>query len=135
MAPVAVIPAAVVAITERAITIVTPPVVIPVAPVRTVVSSIVSISRKIIVVRIEVVIHGSVNGRDWNGESKGKADTGARRRFREKRQTSDHKSEDNELLHNKRDEEDVPADSRNSRVQCFTILAEGTDGALGFDAK
>jgi len=120
MAPIAVIPtpvipAAVVAITEGATTIVTAPVVIPVAPVRTVIPSIVSISRKIIAVRIEVVIHGSVNGRDWNGESKGKAHTGACRRFREKRQSSDHKSEDNELLHNKRDEEDVPTDSRNCK--------------------
>jgi hypothetical protein len=115
MAPVAVIPAAVVAITEGAITIVTAPVVIPVAPVRTVIPSIVSISRKIIVVRIEVVIHGFVNGRDWNRESKGKAHPGACRRFREKRRSSDHKSEDNKLLHNKRDEEDLPTDSRNCK--------------------
>jgi hypothetical protein len=63
MAPVAVIPAPVVAITEEAI-IITPLVVIPFGPVRSVIPSIVRIPWKIIVVGIEVVIDGSINGWD-----------------------------------------------------------------------
>ena len=64
MAPVAIIPAPVVAITEEAITIMTPLVVIPFGPVRSVIPSIVRIPWKIIVVGIEVVIDWSINGWD-----------------------------------------------------------------------
>jgi xanthine/uracil permease len=75
-------------------------IVIPVAPVWPVIPPVVAIPR-ITVVGIGVVIARSVVGWVWNGESKGKVNTGARRRFREERQSSDRKNEDNELLHKK----------------------------------
>jgi xanthine/uracil permease len=75
-------------------------IVIPVAPVWPVIPPVVAIPG-ITVVGIGVVIARSVVGWVWNGESKGKVNTGARRRFREERQSSDRKNEDNELLHKK----------------------------------
>jgi hypothetical protein len=83
-------------------------IVIPVAPVWPVIPPVVAIPGitvvaipRITVVGIGVVIARSVVGWVWNGESKGKVNTGARRRFREERQSSDRKNEDNELLHKK----------------------------------
>src|SRR5580700_6522121 len=75
--------------------------VITVAPIRSVVPTVVGIPRIITVVGIRVVIARSVEHREWNGESKGEMNTGACRRFGEERQSSDHKNEDNELLHKK----------------------------------
>ena len=98
-----VIPSTIVAVTIIASAVIAAaviPVVIPVAPVWSVIPAVVGIPR-IITVGIGVVISGSVEDRDWNGESKGKVNTGACRRFREERQSSDRKNEDNELLHKK----------------------------------
>jgi len=83
-------------------------IVIPVAPVWSVIPPVVGIPRitvvgipRITVVGIGVVVARSVKDGEGNGESKGKVNTGACRRFREERQSSDRKNEDNELLHKK----------------------------------
>jgi hypothetical protein len=76
-------------------------IVITVAPIRPVIPPVVGIPGIITVVGIGVVIVRSVEGWVWNRESKGKVNTGPRRRFREERQSSDRKNEDNELLHKK----------------------------------
>ena len=72
---------------------------IPVAPKWSVKPAIISIPR-IIPVGIRAIITGSVENWEWNRQAKDKANTGTRRRFREERQSSDRKNEDNELLHN-----------------------------------
>jgi hypothetical protein len=80
--------------------------IITVAPVWPVIPPVVAIPG-ITVVGIGVVIARPVICGEGNRESKGKVNTGARRRFREERQSSDRKNEDNELLHKKRDERNV----------------------------
>jgi len=90
-----------------AVTIIAAAVIIPVAPVGSVIPPVVAIPR-ITVIGIEGVIAGSVEGRDRNRESKDKVNTGTCRRFREERQSSDRKNEDNELLHIKRDAKNIP---------------------------
>jgi hypothetical protein len=92
--------AAIEATTIRAITEVAATVVISVPPIGAV--------RDVSIPRISVVgivIARGVNDGDGNGESKGKANAGSCRRFREERQSSDRKSEDNELLHDSKDGE------------------------------
>ena len=113
VAPIAVpvISSTIVAVTIIAVTIIAAAVVtviIAVPPVGSVIPPVVRISRIVIVVGIGVIIARSVEGRDRNGESKGKVNTGTCRWFREERQSSDRKNEDNELLHIKRDEKNVP---------------------------
>ena len=81
---VTVIAAFVVAITVRAVTVIAAAVVVPIAPVGS-------------VIHITWVV--SVVKRDWDGESKAKANTGHCRRFRKERQSSNRQHEDNELLH------------------------------------
>jgi hypothetical protein len=113
VAPIAVpvISSTIVAVTIIAVTVVAAAVVtviIAVPPVGSVIPPVVRISRIVIVVGIGVIIARSVEGRDRNGESKGKVNTGTCGRFREERQSSDRKNEDNELLHIKRDEKNVP---------------------------
>jgi hypothetical protein len=81
---IAVIAAFVVAITVRAVAVIAAAVVVPIAPVGS-------------VIHITWVV--SVIKRDWDGESKAKANTGHCRRFRKERQSSNRQHEDNELLH------------------------------------
>src|SRR5271165_5485809 len=90
-----------------AVTIITAAVIIPVAPVRSVIPPIVAIPR-ITVIGIGGVIARSVEGRDRNREPKDKVNTGTCCRFREERQSSDRKNEDNELLHIERDGKNIP---------------------------
>jgi hypothetical protein len=83
-----------------------------------VIAAIVSIPWVITIIRIAVVWIGavsaviarSVDDWEWYREPKGKANTGARRRFREERQPSDRNNEDNVLLHKNEesDETNIP---------------------------
>src|ERR1700730_7672569 len=109
--PMPVIPTTIVAATIIAVPVIA--IVITVGPIRPVIPAVVGISGIVTVVRIGVVIAGSVEGREWNGESKGKVNTGACRRFREERQSSDRKNEDNELLHNQKRRKECITNSRN----------------------
>jgi len=112
VAPIAmpVISSTIVAVTIIAVAVVAAAVVavIAVPPVGSVIPPVIRISRIVTVVGIGVVIARSVEGRDRNGKSKGKVNTGTCGRFREERQSSDRKNKDNELLHMKRDEQNVP---------------------------
>jgi hypothetical protein len=99
--------------TVVATTIIAAAVIIAVAPVGSVIPSVVGIPRIITVVGIGVVIAGPVKDRDRNGESKGKVNTGTCRRFREERQSSDRKNEDNELLHIEKRRKECTTNSRN----------------------
>jgi hypothetical protein len=92
-----VIPSTIVAAAVIAVAVVA--VIISVAPVGSIIPAIIRISRIITVVGIRVIIARSVKDRKW--ESKGKLNSGARRRLREERQSSDRKNEENELLHTK----------------------------------
>ena len=112
-----------------ALAIVTPPVVtasvisasvvavvVSITPVGWVIPAIICEFRIKTVVDIRIVITGSVKDRKWNGKSKGKVNAGARRRFREERQSSDRNNEDNELLHKKvirKRREECTTNSRN----------------------
>jgi hypothetical protein len=99
-----VISSTVIAAAVVAITVIASTVVIPAAPIRSVIPAIVGVPGIITVVGVGAVIAGSVEDRERDGESKGKANTGPRRGFREERQTSDRKDEDNELLHRMRNQ-------------------------------
>jgi hypothetical protein len=81
---VTVIAMAVVAITVRAVAVIAAAVVVPIAPI----GSVIHITWIVTVIK-----------RDWDGESKAKANTSHCRRFRKERQSSDRQDEDNELLH------------------------------------
>jgi len=88
-------------------TIIAAAVIIPVAPIGSVIPPVVAIPR-ITVIGIGTVIARSVEGRNGNGESKDKGNTSTCCRFREERQSSGRKNEDNELLHIITDEKNIP---------------------------
>jgi hypothetical protein len=91
-------------------------IVIPVAPVWSIIPPVISVVPRITVVRITVigigiVVARPVIGREWNGECKGKVNTGACGRFSEERQSRDGENEDDKLLHKEMDETNI------SRIQ------------------
>jgi hypothetical protein len=91
-------------------TVVPAPVIVTIAPVGTIIPAVIGVPWIIAVIGIwaRAVIAWSVEDRKWYRERKGKVHTRLRRRFGEERQSSDHKNEDNELLHKERDVTNLP---------------------------